>query len=82
MNQVMMLDNECEEELLIKKKKQFKQDNEIKEVENYIKGINDNYEKKTKEMLIKFNKLNKSKIKEEEKLKIKLEKNDKESLEN
>ena len=81
MNQVMMLDNECEEDLLVKKKKKFKQDNELREIENYIKGINDNYEKKTKEMLIKFNKLNKSKIEEEEKLKIKLETNNKESLE-
>ena len=81
MNQVMMLDNECEEDLLVKKKKKFKQDNELREIENYIKGINDNYERKTKEMLIKFNKLNKSKIEEEEKLKIKLETNNKESLE-
>ena len=73
MNQVLMLDNECEEELLMKKKKKYKQDKELKEVEDYIKGINDNYEKKTKEILIKFNKLNKSKKEEEKKLKIKLE---------
>ena len=73
LNKVMEIDNDCEEDLIKKKKKKFKQDNEIKEVENYIKGINDNYEKKTKEILIKFNKLNKSKIEEEEKLKIKLE---------
>ena len=73
MNQVLMLDNEYEEDLLAKKKKKFKQDNELNEVENYIKGINDNYEKKTKEILIKFNKLNKSKIEEEKQLKIKLE---------
>ena len=73
MNQVLMLDNECEEDLLAKKKKKFKQDNELNVVENYIKGINDNYEKKTKEILIKFNKLNKSKIEEEKQLKIKLE---------
>ena len=78
LNQVMIIDNECEEELLIKKKKQFKQDNEINIAQNYIKGINDNYEKNTKEILIKFNKLNKSKIEEEEKLKIKLEKSKKE----
>ena len=75
LNQAMMIDNECEEDLLLKKKKKFKQDNELREVENYIKGINDSYEKKTKEILIKFNKLNKSKIEEEEKLKIKLENN-------
>lgn len=73
LNQVIMIDKECEEDLLNKKKKQFKQENEINEVESYIKGINDNYDKKTKEILIKFNKLNKSKIEEEEKLKIKLE---------
>ena len=73
LNQVMMIDNECEEDLLLKKKKKFKQDNELKEVENYIKGINDNYENKTKEILIKFNKLNKSKIEEKEKLEVKLE---------
>ena len=75
LNQVIMIDKESEEDLLTKKKKQFKQQNEINEVENYIKGINDSYEKKTKEILIKFNKLNKSKIEEEEKLKIKLENN-------
>ena len=46
LNQVILIDKESEEELLSKKKKQYKQDNEIKEVENYIKGINDNYEKK------------------------------------
>ena len=74
LNQVIMIDKECEEDLLNKKKKQFKQENEINEVESYIKGINDNYDKKTKEILIKFNKLNKSKLEEEEKLKIKLEK--------
>ena len=73
LNQVMMIDNECEEDLLLKKKKKSKQDNELKEVENYIKGINDNYENKTKEILIKFNKLNKSKIEEKEKLEVKLE---------
>ncbi len=73
LNQVIMIDKECEEDLLNKKKKQFKQENEINEVESYIKGINDNYDKKTKEILIKFNKLNKSKLEEEEKLKIKLE---------
>ena len=73
LNQVIMIDKECEEDLLNKKKKQFKQENEINEVESYIKGINDNYEKKTKEILIKFNKLNKSKIEEEKQLKIKLE---------
>ena len=74
LNQVIMIDKECEEDLLNKKKKQFKHENEINEVESYIKGINDNYDKKTKEILIKFNKLNKSKLEEEEKLKIKLEK--------
>ena len=77
MNQVMMIDNECEEDLLIKKKKKYKQDNEINEAEKFIKGINDKYEKMTKEMLIKFNKLNKSKIEEEEKLKLQLEKSQK-----
>ena len=77
MNQVMMIDNECEEDLLIKKKKKYKQDNEINEAEKFIKGINDKYEKMTKEMLIKFNKLNKSKIAEEEKLKLQLEKSQK-----
>ena len=73
MNQVMLIDNECEEDLLTKKKKKFKQDNELNSIETCIKGINDKYEKNTKEILIKFNKLNKSKIEEEEKLKIKLE---------
>ena len=68
MNQVILIDNECEEELMEKKKKKYKQDLELNEIQNYIKGINDNYEKKTKEILIKFNKLNKSKIEEEEKL--------------
>ena len=77
LNQVMMIDNECEEDLLLKKKKKFKQDNELREVENYIKGINDSYENKTKEILIKFNKLNKSKIAEKEKLEVRLEKNKK-----
>ena len=73
MNQVMLIDNECEEDLLTKKKKKFKQDNELNSIETCIKGINNKYEKNTKEILIKFNKLNKSKIEEEEKLKIKLE---------
>ena len=77
MNQVILIDNECEEELMEKKKKKYKQDLELNEIQNYIKGINDNYEKKTKEILIKFNKLNKSKIEEEEKLKIKLEQSQK-----
>ena len=77
LNQVIMIDNECEEDLLIKKKKEYKQNNEITAVKNYINGINDNYEKNTKEILIKFNKLNKCKVEEEEKLKIKLEKSKK-----
>jgi hypothetical protein len=76
-NQVIIMDNSCEEELLLKKKKQFKQNNEIKEIENNIRIINDDYEKKTKEMIIKFNLLNKSKIEEEKNLKIKLKKNGK-----
>lgn len=76
-NQVIIMDNNCEEELLVKKKKKFKQDNEIKEIKNKIKEINDEYEKKTKEMIIKFNLLNKSKIKEEKNLLIKLKKNKK-----
>ena len=75
-NQVMLLDNEYEDYLEKKKKKKFKQDNEIREIENYIKNVNDEYEKKTKEILIKFNMLNKSKIEEENKLKLKI-KNDK-----
>ena len=77
-NQVIDMDNKTGEELIEKKKKQFKQDKEIKEIENQIKEINDKYEKKTKEMIIKFNMLNKSKIEEEKRLKEKLNpKNDK-----
>ena len=71
-NQVIELDSKNEEELLDKKRKQFKQDKEIKEIKNGIKDINDAYEKKTKELLIKFNMLNKSKLEEEKNLKIKL----------
>ena len=71
-NQVMLLDNEYEDYLGKQKKKKFKQDNEIREIETYIKNMNDEYEKKTKEMLIKFNMLNKSKIEEENKLKLKI----------
>ena len=71
-NQVIELDNKNEEELIEKKRKQYKQNKEIKEIKNGIKEINDAYEKKTKELIIKFNMLNKSKIEEEKKLKIKL----------
>ena len=71
-NQVIEMDNKTEGELIEKKKKQFKQDKEIKEIENKIKEINDDYEKKTKEMIIKFNMLNKSKIEEEKRLKEKI----------
>lgn len=76
-NQIIEMDNNYEEDLLKKKFKKFKQDKEIKEIENTLKEMNDESEKKTKEMIIKFNKLNKSKIEEEKKLKIKLKGNKK-----
>ena len=71
------MDNKIEDDLIQKKKKKFKQDKEIKEIENIIKENNDKYEKKTKEMIIKFNMLNKSKIEEEKRLKNKLSVNKK-----
>lgn len=76
-NQIIELDNNYEEDLLKKKMKQFKQNKEIKEIENNIKEINDGYENKTKEILIKFNMLNKCKLEEEKRLKIKLKDNKK-----
>ena len=71
-SQVIELDNKNEEDLNEKKKKKYKQDKEINEIETNIKNINDEYEKKTKEVLIKFNMLNKSKIEEEKRLENKL----------
>ena len=71
-NQVIELDSKNENDLNEKKKKKFKQDNEIKEINYKIKNINDDYEKKAKEMIIKFNMLNKSKIEEERRLENKL----------
>ena len=75
--QVIELDNKIEDDLIEKKKKKFRQDKEIKEIENIIKENNDKYEKKTKEMIIKFNMLNSSKVEEEKRLKKKLNVNKK-----
>jgi hypothetical protein len=71
-SQLIELDNKNEEELNEKKKKKYRQDKEIKEIEDNIKNIIDDFEKNTKQNLIKFNLLNKSKIEEEKRLKMKL----------
>ena len=76
-DKVIKLDNEYVEELEKKKRKKYKQDKELEEIKVNIKQKNDVYEKKIKEMIIKFKLLKKSKMEETKKLELKLKNNEK-----
>lgn len=73
--QLILLDNEYEEKYFLKEKKQYAQKKEISDISMSIEKENEKFENKVKEIFVKFNKLNNTKIKNSKKLEKELNEN-------